>query len=98
MGRKAEAAASVSLEKTLNLAVPVRELPGVVVPAGELDDELVLHRGDEGPGHDRDDDVIVDCEVVALDEQRRALHRIEFGLRRLVRFVVLGALPARDVT
>src|SRR5215468_12683863 len=77
--------------------IPAREVPGIVVPAGELGHELVLYAGDAGTGDDRDDDPVVHRQLVALDQERRALQRIELDFGRLVGVLVFLVLPARHV-
>src|SRR5216683_3051894 len=79
------------------LPVPAREIPGVVVPAGELADELVVHRRDTEAGDDGDHHVVVDGEVVQLDQHGSTLDGIELDLGGLVDVVVFLVLPAGDV-
>src|SRR4051812_46962855 len=64
-------AQSHALGPALSVAVPARELPGVVVPTGQLADELVPDAGNAGAGDNRNHDVVVHRELVALDQQSR---------------------------
>src|SRR5471032_3272583 len=67
-----------------SLAEPVLDVPGVVVPAGELDGQLVADAGGQRPGHDGNHHVVVDGKIVQLDQHRDALCRIELDLGCLV--------------
>src|SRR5574341_2283962 len=80
------------------LPVPVGETPERGVPAGEIHATQPHARGRHPvPPEDRDDHDVLDDEIVHLDEERRALHRVELGVRRLVGPVVLLVAPPRDV-
>src|SRR5215218_7952246 len=79
------------------LAVPILQRREVVVPAADLDPQLVRHRGRLRAVHDRDHGAVRAREVVDADEQRRALDRVELRLGGAVGLVGLLVLPARDV-
>ncbi len=59
--------------------------------------QLGGHCRDARPVDDRNDHVVHAHQIVHADEQRRALDRVELGLRSAVRLVVLVILPAHRV-
>src|SRR5258705_7210497 len=77
--------------------VPARELPQIVVPARDMRGQLAAERRGPARGEDGLDVIVRHHEVVELDEQRRALHRVELLLDLLVDLVIFLALPARDI-
>src|SRR5471032_632970 len=79
------------------LDVPVPEVPGVAVPAGEVADELVPHRGNIRARDHGNHDLFVHHHLVALDQDTCPLHRIKLERRRPVELVIFLALPARAV-
>src|SRR6184192_2238796 len=80
------------------LVIPVGEAPERRVPAREIHaPEPRARRGDAVAPQERDDHDVLDHEIVHLDEERRALDRVELDLRRPVDPIVLLAAPARDV-
>src|SRR3954452_11204582 len=60
------------------LPVPARELPQIVVPARDMRGQLAAESGGPAPGEDGLDVILRHDEVVELDEQSRALYRVEF--------------------
>src|SRR4029450_7293652 len=80
-----------------SVAVPVLQLREVEVPAGHGRDQLQARPAYTRSADQRNDDVVVDRQVVEPDEQRRALDRIEFALGGLVGPVIFFIDPARDI-
>src|SRR4030095_1064866 len=81
----------------LPLPIPVLEGPEIGIPAALLPAKGIADRGHAGAEHHRDDDEVLDHQLVHLDEHRRALHRIELGLGGFVELVELLVAPARDI-
>src|SRR4029077_18410507 len=82
----------------LCLAVPVGQPPEGGVPPGEVHTHQRGRRsGDPVAPQDRDHDHVGDRDVVELDEEGRALDRVDLGVRGPVDAVVLVAAEAGHV-
>src|SRR5262249_10787526 len=83
---------------TLRLLRPVRERPEVAIPAALYHvAHAVRDGGDARAEHNRNDDDVLDDQVVQLDEEDGPLDRVHLGLGGLPRPVVLFVAPAGGI-
>src|ERR1700730_1643164 len=79
------------------LPVPVPQIPQIVVPATHPRRQLAGDCRNSGAVDNRDHYRVADHEVIHLDEECRALNRVEPGFGRSIGLVVFFVAPACDV-
>src|SRR6266508_2787522 len=95
--RRGRADARPLAESGLSLLVPEGQVPEVrVPPALHSIAQLVADGGDARPPGHRDHHDVLDQQVVHLDEQPRALYRIELGLSGIVDDLLVLLAPRID--
>src|SRR5262249_60756127 len=87
----------LTLAHRSRFAVPVAQIPEIVVPAAQMSLELLRDRRDARAVHDRNDIRLADHEIVHLDEEGRPFYRVELPFGGGIGLVVFLVPPASDV-